>query len=289
MSKHSAVYVITNNVTGEQYVGASRNVFLRMGRHIGLMLSGTHDNPRLQAAWDEHGEIALDFEIVEHVEDVTQLNQREQAWIDRLQPAYNRVKLARGRPKGSKHSPEVRKRISDAVRAAGVGRPKGFVVTDETRERIKAALAKDPEGLKARQQAATEAARQVVTGTHKSEEERQRISETMTGRTYSDERRANISRRRKGVKTGPPSEEHRRHLSEANKGQDTSKAAEASAAARRGKALSEEHKRKVGEALKGKKRPPRTAEHSEKLRLAALERQARLRAERQHQQADAVE
>lgn len=123
----------------------------------------------------------------------------------------------------------------------------------------------------------------------KSDEERERIRAALLGINHSDERRANISRGRKGVKTGMSSEEHRRHLSEANKGQDTSKAVEASAAARRGKALSEEHKRKVGEALKGKKRPPRTAEHSEKLRLAALERQARLRAERQHQQADAVE
>jgi hypothetical protein len=79
-----------------------------------------------------------------------------------------------------------------------------------------------------------------ASGCIRSEETKEKLSESMKGRTFSEEHKRKLSeagRRRKG---GPLSEERKRKISEALKG----------------KALSEEHKRKMSEAKKGKKRGP---------------------------------
>ncbi len=112
------VYVITNTVTGEQYVGASRDVAFRFRQHQSTLRGGRHCNRRLQAAWNEHGEAVFLFEGLEKlpaeqmppkgkpyhrdesVEDLAiraeylsavdvWLRTAEGRWQIRLQPAYN--------------------------------------------------------------------------------------------------------------------------------------------------------------------------------------------------------
>jgi len=58
-----------------------------------------------------------------------------------------------------------------------------------------------------------------------------------------------------GMKGRHHSEESKRRIGDANRGQDTSKAVEASVAARTGKPLSDEHRAKIKNALKGRVSP----------------------------------
>lgn len=97
-----AVYVITNTITGEQYVGASQHVTYRLHEHKRAMRGGYHPNPRLQSAWKQYGEIAFDFTIIEYVQaenpprctaaERSELDRLERSWIDKLHPAYNRIR-----------------------------------------------------------------------------------------------------------------------------------------------------------------------------------------------------
>jgi hypothetical protein len=48
-----------------------------------------HPNPKLQKAWNRHGEKSFIFEVLEVVEDLARLAEREQAWVNQLRPDLN--------------------------------------------------------------------------------------------------------------------------------------------------------------------------------------------------------
>lgn len=87
------VYVITNEKTGEQYVGASYDVSLRFRQHQHELRKGRHYNKRLQAAWNRDGEAAFSFEGLEkkpeNETDMQWLDRAEERWQRKLKPAYN--------------------------------------------------------------------------------------------------------------------------------------------------------------------------------------------------------
>jgi len=80
------IYAITTP-NGTQYVGSSTKIERRWHEHRSTMRHGKHHSERLQAAWAKHG-AALRFEVLEECA-AEQLNEREQAWIDRLKPELN--------------------------------------------------------------------------------------------------------------------------------------------------------------------------------------------------------
>jgi group I intron endonuclease len=106
-----------------------------MAEHKRLLRLGTHDNARLQNAWNKYGEKSFVFSILECIDDRSYLIPREQYWIDTLmaskKPNYNICPTA-GSMLGFKFSASSRARVS----AAGKGKPKpnGFG------ERVRAAL-----------------------------------------------------------------------------------------------------------------------------------------------------
>lgn len=124
MSKISGIYVIRNTVNDKSYVGSSKHVHNRWSVHRQRLRAGDHHSPKLQNAWNKNGEASFAFEIIEAVEDLTKLIEREQFHMDRLgattrHGGYNIAKNA-GSPLGFKHKPEQGRKIS----AFHKGKPK---------------------------------------------------------------------------------------------------------------------------------------------------------------------
>lgn len=76
------IYTITHTATGRNYIGSSINVQQRWLDHIRTLRRGVHKSSHLQRAWDKYGADAFSFAIIERVEDVTKLLEREQHFFD---------------------------------------------------------------------------------------------------------------------------------------------------------------------------------------------------------------
>ena len=90
MNKISAVYKITNNVTGEFYIGSSRNVKKRWAAHKWPSRWEENPNNKMYQDMQKYGLDSFGFEILEEVE-AQYLKQEEQKFIDILKPTYNSI------------------------------------------------------------------------------------------------------------------------------------------------------------------------------------------------------
>ena len=80
----SAIYVLKNEISGSAYVGMTSQAARRWGKHLALLRCGKHHSPRLQEEFDEHGEAAFSFEVVEEGVDLHFAFAREQFWMWRF-------------------------------------------------------------------------------------------------------------------------------------------------------------------------------------------------------------
>ena len=88
MEKISGIYKITNTVTGDFYIGSSKNVKLRWANH---KISSTWDrcpNNPLYKDMKKYGVDKFEFQILAEVE-ANQLKEKEQWFIETLKPTYN--------------------------------------------------------------------------------------------------------------------------------------------------------------------------------------------------------
>lgn len=88
------IYKILNHVTGDYYIGSSKNLFRRKEEHFGKLKSKKHKNVILQRAWDKYGENNFVFEIIETC-DISLLLDRENFYLSK-NPKYNIAKVAKG-------------------------------------------------------------------------------------------------------------------------------------------------------------------------------------------------
>jgi hypothetical protein len=84
----SGVYLITNTVTGECYVGCSTYIPGRWRSHQLRFEQGNHHNPRLRDSCAVHGSTAFKFEVLEFC-DPDHVKPRENVWIRKLRPILN--------------------------------------------------------------------------------------------------------------------------------------------------------------------------------------------------------
>lgn len=105
-----AVYKIENSKTGDFYIGSSVDYVYRKWVHIKELLDNKHHNPILQNSWNKHGADAFVFSILEEVKN-GKLIEREQYYIDTLNPRYNICRVA-GSPSGVKHTVQSRLNMS---------------------------------------------------------------------------------------------------------------------------------------------------------------------------------
>ena len=88
MEKISAVYKITNTVTGDFYVGSSIDVKRRWTSHKCPSRWNKYKNNPMYLDMKKYGLDKFSFQIIIEVE-IEQLKEVEQQFIEKLQPTYN--------------------------------------------------------------------------------------------------------------------------------------------------------------------------------------------------------
>lgn len=88
--KKSGIYCFTNLINGRQYVGASNNIKRRYSEHISPKRRNIPF--AIYKAFKKYGIENFKFEVLEIVEDLSILFEKEIAWIDILKPRYNQNK-----------------------------------------------------------------------------------------------------------------------------------------------------------------------------------------------------
>lgn len=77
MDTNAGIYRIRNLTNGKCYIGQTSNLKTRRSQHWSTLRTGHHANPRLQAAWNKHGEASFVFETICHCP-AEQLHHEEQ-------------------------------------------------------------------------------------------------------------------------------------------------------------------------------------------------------------------
>lgn len=114
----SIIYKIVNTINGKVYIGSSNRGSLRLDEHRRRLRNGKHVNKHLQSSWNRNGEKSFLFEIVEYVEDVSILIEREQYWLDYYFEKFDmyNIRKTADRNTGVTHSEEtllLLRKISD--------------------------------------------------------------------------------------------------------------------------------------------------------------------------------
>lgn len=82
-SRQRGVYAIINKKTSAQYIGGTTVNFLaRWGQHVADLTKGRHVNQRLQEDWNALGGSVFAFVILEVIEDVAIIPDRERKLIE---------------------------------------------------------------------------------------------------------------------------------------------------------------------------------------------------------------
>ena len=91
MNKICAVYKITNTVTGDFYIGSSKDVKQRWAHHkIPSRWNECPNNPMYQDM-QKYGLDKFEFQVIAEVE-VDKLKETEQEFIETLKPTYNSIR-----------------------------------------------------------------------------------------------------------------------------------------------------------------------------------------------------
>jgi len=146
----SGIYKIVNLANERWYVGSAVNLERRRLWHFSQLRRAAHGNRHLQHSFDQWGEDAFRFDVLEHCPK-EKLIEREQWYMDRLREQgvflYN-VNPTAGNCLGRKFSPETLAKMSAASRrrfdspeerAKISAAQKGHAVSAETRAKMSAA------------------------------------------------------------------------------------------------------------------------------------------------------
>ena len=89
------IYKITNTITGDFYIGSSKNVKQRWKYHKCKYSWNKQPNNQLYQDMQKYGLDKFEFQVIEEVE-IGQLKEKEQQFIETLKPTYNNIN-AKGR------------------------------------------------------------------------------------------------------------------------------------------------------------------------------------------------
>lgn len=127
----SGIYSIKNTLNGNIYIGSTFKFQERWATHLSNLRAKRHVNKYLQNSFNKYGEALFTFHVLEEVYDSEKLLEREQYWMDFLNPSYNICKEA-GRPPVIEWTDEMRIKHSEYMR--------NRVLPEETKAKIKDAL-----------------------------------------------------------------------------------------------------------------------------------------------------
>jgi len=113
--KHAGIYLLRNNVTNKIYVGQATNIYRRIYDHMRPKNSSRISKLYRSAA--KYGWDAFTCELLEKVDALEMLNERETFWIQHFQShkktvGYNICEFG-GVTLGRRHSDETRQKMSD--------------------------------------------------------------------------------------------------------------------------------------------------------------------------------
>lgn len=129
LQNSSGIYKILNKINGKFYIGSAIDIKVRWYQHRWYLNNGKHHNLYLQRAWNLNSN-DFDFIILEICENI---REREQHWINILNPEYNLTKTV-GSLLGYKHSEETKRLMSE--RRKGNQFNKGKHHSEETKKKI---------------------------------------------------------------------------------------------------------------------------------------------------------
>lgn len=112
LKEKCGIYIITNLVNGNRYIGSSKDLKERLKRHVWELNKNIHVNPHLQNAWNKYGSDSFEYSILEFCNIKEQFD-REDFYLRTLKPEYN---VEQGAIKVH-HSEEQKKKISQAIKA----------------------------------------------------------------------------------------------------------------------------------------------------------------------------
>lgn len=173
--KRTGVYLIENILTGDCYVGSTSNSFkARLFAHRNDLLKNTHHNQRLQRAWNKYGEDNFSFLILAIVEPIKCI-EYEQLYLDSYKPEYN-LCLTAGSILGIKRNDAYKKAVSNKMQGNTIWT--GRTHSEESKIKIGIANAgKQPYSK----------------GRPMTQEQKEKISNTLKGHTLSAATREKIS------------------------------------------------------------------------------------------------
>lgn len=124
---YSGIYCLKNTINDKYYIGSAKKLNYRLWNHKHKLIKGTHANNILQNFVNKYGIDTLYFEILEKVENIDNLLEREQYYLDNLNPEFNILKIA-GSSVGTIMTEEQKLKISKSR--------KSILHTEETKRRI---------------------------------------------------------------------------------------------------------------------------------------------------------
>lgn len=179
------------------YIGSAKKFKDRRNQHLSHLRRGIHVNTMLQRAFNKYGESGIEFSVVEFCDEESLL-EKEQYYIDTLNPKYNIAKTA-GRMTGYRFTDEQKKRYRDSLLRNST--------PEQRRERaIKARAAWTEESKKSQ--------KIKLTGRKLSPESIEKTRQANIGRPCSPEKRAKLALQRGWKHT----DESRKKMSDALKG-----------------------------------------------------------------------
>jgi predicted GIY-YIG superfamily endonuclease len=99
----TGVYMIHNLINDKRYFGSARNCLSRMKMHQSSLRRGDHRNIPLMQEWEEFGQDAFEFILVQETATLSEARQLENELIGRyhthdLQSGYNQMHNGRWSP-----------------------------------------------------------------------------------------------------------------------------------------------------------------------------------------------
>ncbi len=124
LANKSGIYAIVNICNDKRYVGSAKNLLKRFGEHFRRLGNNKHENKKLQNSYNKHGASSFVFHVLEHVDNIDFLIEKEQMYLNYYfgsKFCYNICGIA-GSTRGIKHknrqpiSEETRRKKSEAMK-----------------------------------------------------------------------------------------------------------------------------------------------------------------------------
>jgi len=177
----SGIYMWTNKLTGDIYIGSSGNISNRLKKYFTISYIKSKDGFIISRALLKYGYSNFTLTVLEYC-NKSDLLKREQFYLDKLNPQYNILKIA-GSSKNFKHSEETKFKISKALKGKYIGNKSalfGKIHTEETKQKM--SLKKSGEN-------------NLLYGKIHSEETKELMKQKALGRKHSNETKNKISAR----------------------------------------------------------------------------------------------